>query len=255
MYIYKITNKINNKIYIGQTTRTIQQRWIEHQYFALNQNGDTYFCRALRKYGVENFEIEKIDETSSQEELNKKEKHWIKYYNSCEEGYNSTTGGEAGNTYINKTVEELEKIKTKIRQSKIGGNNPQSKKVKCRNELTGEEYHFDSLSMMKEFFGATNHNFITKRCLGEIKCLYKNKWNIAYEQNDYNILTTNKNNRKSKKIVVEILDTKEVNIFESYASAERYFNLPLKTFSNKAYLQKDKKSFIVKNKYKISILN
>ena len=62
-----------------------------------------------------------------------------------------------------------------------------------------------------------------------------------------------KSNRKSKRILVENLETKEKQEFASYASAERYFNLPLKTFSGKAYLKG--KDFIIKNKYHIIVLD
>ena len=56
--IYKFTNKINNKVYIGQTTQTIEQRTNKH----LSQLDDnTYFHRALKKYGINNFDIEVIE--------------------------------------------------------------------------------------------------------------------------------------------------------------------------------------------------
>ncbi|WP_440972214.1 GIY-YIG nuclease family protein, partial [Megamonas funiformis] len=87
--IYKITNKINNKIYIGQSVN-IQQRFYTHCSDALTKQDNNYFHNAIRKYGKENFTMEEIDTAITQEELNQKEQYWIKYYNSVEEGYNET---------------------------------------------------------------------------------------------------------------------------------------------------------------------
>lgn len=254
MYIYKITNLVNQKAYIGQTTKTIQQRWIQHQYDAFHKNKQTHFVRALRKYGIENFKVEQIDTAENQQKLNEKERYWIAYYNSCVKGYNLTDDGEEGNTYKYKTQEEIELIKHKIRETKLGGKNPQARRVKCRNENTGEEYHFDSVLELQNFIQAPNHNIITKRCNHQVACLYRRTWNIAYEEDEYATLTVNKNNRKARRVQVTDLKQQKSKIFLSYAEAERFFNVPIKTFSGKAYLYKDN-SFIVRQQYKIQTLD
>ena len=59
--VYKITNKINGKIYIGQTTRTFEQRWKEHCNDAMNFKDIYLFHNAIRKYGKENFECEILE--------------------------------------------------------------------------------------------------------------------------------------------------------------------------------------------------
>lgn len=103
MIIYKITNKINNKVYIGLTTQTVEKRWEQHLQAAFNENhpdSQTVFKKAIRKYGSNNFIVEVIDEANNLEDLKKLEQYWIKYYNSyigwdnCQ-GYNSTYGGDA----------------------------------------------------------------------------------------------------------------------------------------------------------------
>ena len=96
--IYKATNKINNKIYIGQTTTDLEQRIYVHIYRAEKslEITHTHFINAIRKYGKTNFIWEIIDDANSQEELNTKEQHWINYYNSIEEGYNIQKGGQDG---------------------------------------------------------------------------------------------------------------------------------------------------------------
>lgn len=75
--IYKITNKINNHSYVGQS-RNISKRWHDHIYHS--KNIDRYpLYRAFDKYGINNFSFEIIEECSV-EELNAKEQYWIKYY-------------------------------------------------------------------------------------------------------------------------------------------------------------------------------
>ena len=122
MWIYKITNIQNNKVYIGQTIRPVEQRFQRHITDAMHNILDTHFARAIRQYGPTNFSYLIIDTAQTQEELNQKEQYWIKYYNSVKEGYNETDAIEkcGGNTYQSKTKEEMEVIKEKIRQTKIG---------------------------------------------------------------------------------------------------------------------------------------
>lgn len=189
MIIYKITNKQNNKIYIGQTIRKLEERFARHKNDALNNILDTHFARAIRYYGPESFEAEIIDVADTQDELNKKEQYWIKYYNSIEDGYNETDAISkcGGNTYKNKTPEEMEKIRENLRQSKLGGKNPNSRKVKCKNILTNEEYHFNSQSEMQTFFNENNHMFISRRCRHQVKSLYKKQWLIAFEEDEYQL--------------------------------------------------------------------
>ena len=96
-YIYKITNNINNKIYIGKTVRTIQERFKEHCKDYQKENLEKRpLYSAMKKYGVENFSIELIEETNSPEE---RERYWIEYYGSFKNGYNATFGGD-GKAYI-----------------------------------------------------------------------------------------------------------------------------------------------------------
>lgn len=91
--IYKITNLITGKVYIGQTKRTIECRWHEHvsdaKYKILS-----YIHRSINKYGPENFKIEQIDSANTRAELNRKENDWI-IKEDCisPNGYNLKSGG------------------------------------------------------------------------------------------------------------------------------------------------------------------
>lgn len=100
--IYKITNQINGKCYIGQSVN-ITRRWKDHR--TRYQTEDNLLYRAIRKYGLENFSFEIIEECS-QEKLNEREIYWIAFYNSAnsDKGYNLTTGGN--NTANHKLTEE-----------------------------------------------------------------------------------------------------------------------------------------------------
>ena len=68
--VYKITCKVNNKIYIGQTIESLTQRFNRHMGYQKDEH-DTKFYRAIRKYGKDNFYIELLEEVSNQNELDK----------------------------------------------------------------------------------------------------------------------------------------------------------------------------------------
>lgn len=96
-YIYKITNDINQKIYIGKTEFSIEKRFREHCQDAFrDRNEKRPLYAAMRKYDIEHFHIELIEETNIPEE---REKYWIEQYRSFKNGYNATLGGD-GKRYI-----------------------------------------------------------------------------------------------------------------------------------------------------------
>ena len=97
MIIYKITNNINNKVYIGLTTCSLEYRWSRHLTEAKNVNNKKHLYKAMRKYGLEKFSIEQIDSADDFKELGMLEREYIKKYNSQNpnKGYNLTAGGES----------------------------------------------------------------------------------------------------------------------------------------------------------------
>lgn len=98
-YIYKITNLINQRSYIGKTENTIKQRFRMHCQDACKaQNQHRPLYRAMRKYGLKNFVIEEIEQT---DEPNEREQYWIAYYGTYKNGYNATPGGD-GRSYIDR---------------------------------------------------------------------------------------------------------------------------------------------------------
>ena len=115
--IYKYTNKINNKVYIGQTRTKLKIRHYKH----LHQLDDnTYFHRALKKYGEKNFILEIIEDNIPLERLDEREVYWIKFFDSyCTSGrgYNETKGGRWSNSsQILSGFQEVE-IKNKLKNN------------------------------------------------------------------------------------------------------------------------------------------
>lgn len=110
--IYKITNLINNQCYIGQSV-DIEQRWRREYSNAFNPKNISYnypLSKDFRNFSKENFNFEILEECSI-EELNKKEKYWIQYYQSFENGYNQTIGGEGfhkiSSSILNNIINDL----------------------------------------------------------------------------------------------------------------------------------------------------
>ena len=95
-FIYKITNTINGKFYIGQTIQNVKERFYQHCATKCSKAvSNMAIHRAIKKYGKSNFTVEVIEEIDSTN-LNDRERYWIKYYNSYNNGYNSTKGGQDG---------------------------------------------------------------------------------------------------------------------------------------------------------------
>lgn len=93
MYIYLITNKINNKHYVGLTTKTVEERFNRHITLS-NNNLGFYLHNAIRKYGIENFELKTLDTSDNIEDLKDLEIKYIQEYDSFNSGYNLTKGGD-----------------------------------------------------------------------------------------------------------------------------------------------------------------
>lgn len=101
--IYLIENQINNKKYIGKTSRSLNKRWSEHKYDSKNSN--SYLHRAMRKYGFENFSISILEKVicdnleNFNNKLNKLEQYYISQFDTCNNGYNLTLGGDGSCGY------------------------------------------------------------------------------------------------------------------------------------------------------------
>jgi len=116
--IYKATNKINGKVYVGQTIRGLSDRKYNHLLESKLRRYNSIFHRAIKKYKPINFEWEVLEYCDSKEELNEMEFHYIKQYNSfVPNGYNLTLGGE-GSCGFKVSDKTKKKISNSLRGNK-----------------------------------------------------------------------------------------------------------------------------------------
>lgn len=119
MIIYKITNKINGKVYIGQTIHTLARRMANHIKCAKN-GVDRHLYNAMRKYGIENFEFEEIDHADNIEDLNYLEAYYITQYDSVRKGYNMGYGGDNNVMFSDKVYQKhLERVRSEEIRNKV----------------------------------------------------------------------------------------------------------------------------------------
>lgn len=105
-YIYIIKNDINEMKYIGLTTRTVKKRWQEHKKDSLLEETKKPLYLAMKKYGIEHFQIATLGEYEN-EDLPLKEKEWISFFDSYNNGYNATSGGEGVRKNNSETIISL----------------------------------------------------------------------------------------------------------------------------------------------------
>lgn len=242
--IYKITNNVNGKVYIGQTIKSLEERWVGHLYSAINpkpEHAHRKIVLALRKYGAENFTKEIIDYANSESELNDKEIYWITHYNSEVDGYNMTSGGNQNRMFDYNLHPDSENIKRKMSQSKIGANNPNARKIKCKNINTDKELFFDCLADAARYFrpnaprgGHHSDSFISKRLNRGAKKLYNNEWLFAYQEEEYTTdykLSSSPTLSGDTTIMVEDIETKNEYNFKSLKDLTSALPINKGTFS------------------------
>ncbi len=199
-YIYKVTSKINGKIYIGKTESSIEERWKSHLRASFNENHKDYnlaFHRAIRKYGEDNFTIEQID-TGIGAILKEKEQNWIVFYDSYKNGYNCTLGGDGQCRYNYQEIVDFYKenngnlkltcqyfkiydqvVYSALKAFNINSRNFLRKRNKKYNKqilLVEENLLFNTMAEIDKYFGKTVHPNI-RRCLNGItKKAYGYSW-------------------------------------------------------------------------------
>lgn len=97
MIVYKATNKVDGKSYIGQTITSLRERKSQHKCDAFKRNRNYYFQNAIRKYGINGFKWMTLHICTNTQQLNETEIYYIKLYDTFNNGYNLTIGGKGSN--------------------------------------------------------------------------------------------------------------------------------------------------------------
>lgn len=153
-HIYKITNCLNGKIYIGQTRQPIEKRFLQHR------NADSPLGQAIRDCGIENFTIEVIEECTTPDTARQQEMFWVKALN-CRvpNGYNQSAGGEG--TFPRKTKPRSNDFCLSVRKQE---NFYLSKRP---NNSSGLVLNLEDAPLSKQIKIATKYRGYTMKKLGE----------------------------------------------------------------------------------------
>lgn len=212
MIIYKVTNIVDGKSYIGQTIRSMNERKKDHINKALNQNSKTEFHESLRKYGTHCFVWVEIDTAKNINELNKKEQFWIKFYNTiAPNGYNLMIGG------FNKKMHELSKAKMSNALKK----HLWIKVYKYNLELK-LQCVFENIKELKEKENIIYVPYKTKR--NEFNCFERNGFIYSLD-NDKEKIKKFSEEIKRKQIVHFDKQGKQIQIFKNVYQASISLNI------------------------------
>ena len=222
MIIYKIINLVNNKIYIGQTTRSFNLRIKDHK----RMRYDRPLYKAFQKYGFDNFKFEIIDTVSNLDELNKKEIYYINEYksNNKKYGYNLESGGKNSQPNF-ETLKKMSRSHKGIKQSDSWINKRIAKKgsieaKKYGKKKTKKEKKYLSENSPKYWMGK-NRSEETKRKISQTKL------NKGLSDKQKELLC-------KKVIAYDPISNKILNVFESSTIAAKFYkNISQSTISRR----------------------
>ena len=156
MFIYRITNTVNGKFYVGKTTKTLEER-LQRHFYSAKYGSQTYLHRAIRKHGHDKFIVEQLE--SNVNDLDEAEERYIAELNPH---YNMTTGGEGGDTSdspnFKRSMKEYHKNKPKSEYATYGmlgkTSHNKGKRVidsKCK-QVSCDGIIFDSIQIAQDHF-------------------------------------------------------------------------------------------------------
>ena len=234
-FIYKITNKVNNKVYIGQTRYTIESRWRQHlKNFNIEHRRQPLY-KAFEKYGIENFEVEQVEEVNV-DKLDEREIFWIAKYDSFKNGYNATLGGQEGRIYF-WTDSQYEEIRTMY----LSG---------FTSTSISKHYNVSSwviLNILKSLNIKIKRNPLAMNSLEKAEFIkrYENGTSLKELAEDYNtdkqtvkrfLLKNNVNLRVHSKLINDEVLQKEM--IDDYINGMRYLELEKKYFADNRTIKK-----------------
>jgi len=219
MYIYKITNIKNNKIYIGQTTQKNKNRLCRH----LSGSGSSLIASSLKyKYTKEDFVFETIEVCSDIIELNDQEMYWIGYYNCLHpNGYNLKLGGnnkgqQHPDTKLklrNYMLKNMDTIELTKRLEKTWVSN--CRKIKSYNIKTKEIKYYRSIASVKE-------KGLNKGCVGRVLKGKRKTYNNClwqYEELEFDLTKVNK--KRTWKSVLRTSKDGDTREYKSLIDAQK----------------------------------
>lgn len=220
--IYKVTNKLNGKVYIGKTFRTLKERWKDH--VKKSNSKKFHFYNAIQKYGKESFDLEIIheikgmDQVEVNNQLSKLEIEYIKKYDSLNNGYNSTSGGEGVLCFKHS---ELSKIKmSNAKKGKKLSLEHIHNMSESRKGCVFTEEHRRKLSEASKRLTIESRNKMSRARLGK-KMSEETKRKLSITTK--NSLTPEEINRRKIKISKRVIqcdkDWNEIKEFESIKAA------------------------------------
>lgn len=246
--IYCITNLINGKKYIGQSNN-VEKRWGKHRKSPFNSKNESYnspFYQAIRKYGLDNFSFEIIEECKI-EELDEKEIYWISFYQTFPpdlgKGYNLTPGGDK-NIGNNKILPYLDEIKYLLQHSNL----TQLEIAKKYGVAQGVIYDFNTGDSWYD----ENINYPIRK----YRASYKKDKNIVIKENKQKQQPKEKKDRRISIPPYEELLKSLYDLKNKELVAQKYGvsgNLVRKWCHNYGINAQDKKSYI--EKYEKEFLN
>ena len=208
--IYKITNCVNGKCYVGQTKRKLSIRWNQHLNSGKNTKSNQAIHKAMRKYGVECFLIEVLQECKASE-LNELEVYWIAKLDTYKHGYNETYGGDA------KTPAQIAKIRT----SNLKNVSKLYKKIK-QYSLDGELIKIHNSIRQAATLTCIDRALIAKCCNGKNTTAEGFLWCREGDESKIKPVPFGKVAPNRSKVVIGIDDKGNTLTFQSAADAARY---------------------------------
>ena len=216
--IYKYTNVITGKVYIGQTSKSLEER---AQNNGLNYRGSRRFYEAICDYSRDSFEPEILEEVETAEEANEREIYYIKLFNSTnpEDGYNIGLGGD--NHVVSEETRKIISQKAKERYKDPTKNPMYGRK---HTEETKQKQRECKLGQLNPMFG---RKWTEKQKAG---CGTKGKHlNLTDEQRDVLRQRANIMHKSIRKAIRCVSDNME---FASITEASKYYNIPVPTISD-----------------------
>jgi group I intron endonuclease len=149
--IYKVTNLINGKEYVGQTKHTLKRR-ISHHKWRSKKRSNTHFYNSIKKYGFDNFKFETLEEADNQN-LDTREKYYIHKLNTLKNGYNMNDGGR-----VTEITDDLRKIYSRAQKKRY----TRQSERKAMSNLQSKWFIIENIKTKESFITFGLHNFCKK---------------------------------------------------------------------------------------------